>query len=367
MEREQGDAIVNHDIIVLGASAGGVDALTRLFRRLPRNIPAAFLVVQHITPSARSVLPQLLDKAGPLPAAHAADGEPIVNGHIYIAPPDFHLLVGQQDRMLRVRQGPQENRSRPAIDPLFRSAAVAFGPRVVGAVLSGMLDDGTAGLVAVKACGGISIVQDPEDAAWPDMPRNALRGDTPDYCVPIADMGALFTRLANMPAGPAVEAPKRLRAEVVISEQEFTVIPDEATLIGKPSRLSCPQCGGVLNEIHEGKTVRFRCQIGHAYGPESLAAAQSDALEEALAAAVRTHHDRQILFRRMEQDARSRGLEHSATRWKNAAENAEHSAEVISKAAAVLRRPAAPFPGSRARDAKSDPASRSPTTTAEAD
>ena len=179
---------MDHDIILLGASAGGVDALIRLCSGLPRDLPAALLVVQHIAPTSRSMLPRLLCRAGPLPAAHAEDREAIRPGRIYVAKPDHHLLVNAADHRLMLRRGPHENRSRPAIDPLFRSAAVAFGPRVVGGVLSGLLEDGTAGLVAIKAYGGISVVQSPEDAAWPDMPRNALRGDSPDHCITLAEM-----------------------------------------------------------------------------------------------------------------------------------------------------------------------------------
>lgn len=245
-----------------------------------------------------------------------------------------------------LRRGPQENRTRPAIDPLFRSAAVAFGPRVVGVVLSGLLEDGTAGLVAIKACGGVSVVQDPEDAAWPGMPLSALRGDSPDHCVPLAEMPALLDRLARSPAGPARPVPPRIAAELHIAEQEIAMVGEQTGTVGRPSHLSCPQCGGVLNEIEEGKAARFRCQIGHAYGPESLAAAQSDALEEALAAAVRTHHERQILFRRMEDAARAQGMPHAMRRWAQAAEEAERAAALIATAAtAILRRPAEPEPG----------------------
>jgi two-component system, chemotaxis family, protein-glutamate methylesterase/glutaminase len=331
---------MHHDIILLGASAGGVDALTGLCRGLPNDLPAAVMVVQHVAPTARSVLPQLLDRAGPLPAAHAEDGEVIRPGQIYVARPDHHLLVNGDGRRLMLRRGPQENRTRPAIDPLFRSAAVAFGPRVVGVVLSGLLDDGTAGLVAIKACGGVSVVQDPDDAAWPDMPRNALRGDSPDHCVPLAGMAPLLDRLARSPAGPPRPVPPRVAAEARIAEQEIAAMGQELQELGHPSRMSCPQCGGVLNEIVDGKTTRFRCQIGHAYGPDSLAATQADALEEALAAAIRTHHERQILFRRMEEAARAQGLPHAAARWARAAGEAERSAALIAGAADVLRRPA---------------------------
>lgn len=335
---------VDHDIILLGASAGGVDTLTRLCRGLPRDLPAAVLMVQHIAPLTRSVLPRLLERAGPLPAAHARDGEAIRPGRIYVAPPDYHLLVNTEDRRLMLRRGPHENRTRPAIDPLFRSAAAAFGPRVVGVVLSGLLEDGTAGLIAIKACGGVSVVQSPEDAAWPDMPLNALRGDSPDHCVTLAEMPALLNRLARSPAGSARPVPPRIAAEVRIAEQEIAAMGENIETVGQPSRLSCPQCGGVLNEIEEGKTTRFRCQIGHAYGAESLATAQSDALDEALAAAVRTHHERQLLFRRMEETARARGMRHAMQRWARAAEEAERAAALIASAAEILRRPVEPEP-----------------------
>lgn len=333
---------MGHDVIVLGSSAGGIDALTRLCGGLPHDLPASVLVVQHIAPTARSLLPAILSRSGPLPAVHASEGDALAPGRIYVAQPDHHLLVNREDHRLMLRRGPQENRTRPAIDPLFRSAAVAFGPRVVGVVLSGLLDDGTAGLVAVKACGGISVVQDPADAAWPDMPRNALRGDSPDHCVPIQEMPTLLDRLARSPAGPARPVPPRVAAEARIAEREIADMGEDSGKLGRPSRISCPQCGGVLNEIEDGKTTRFRCQIGHAYGPESLAATQADALEEALAAAVRTHHERQLLFRRMEETARGRGLLHAAQRWARAAEEAENSAKLISTAAEVLRRPAVP-------------------------
>ena len=214
----------------------------------------------------------------------------------------------------------------------------------MGVVLSGLLDDGTAGLIAIKACGGVSIVQDPADATWPDMPRNALLGDSPDHCVALAAMPALLDRLARSPAGPPRPAPANLVVEARIAAQEIANMGQETARPGRPSRLSCPQCGGVLNEIHEDRTTRFRCQIGHAYGPESLAATQVDALEEALAVAVRTHHERQHLFQRMGEMARQRGLGHATERWSRAAMEAERAAALIAKASDLLRRPAEPEP-----------------------
>jgi two-component system chemotaxis response regulator CheB len=327
----------NRDTIVIGASAGGVDTLVGICRGLPPDLPAAVLVVQHVSPTSRSAMPEILSRAGPLPVMPARDGDPIRRGTIVVAPPDLHLLVSPDGQRICLRRGPLENRTRPAIDPLFRSAAVSRGPRVIGAVLSGMLDDGTAGLVAVKACGGISVVQDPEDAAWPDMPRNALLGDSPDHCVPAADLPGLLARLARTPVSPFPSIPPRLLAEARISQQEFASMPPSSGAVGKPSRMSCPACGGVLNEIAGEKLPRFRCQIGHAYGPESLALTQQEALEEALSVAIRTHHDRQQLFLRMQQQAEQRGMQHASRRWRLAAAEAERAAGLIAGAIGILR------------------------------
>jgi two-component system chemotaxis response regulator CheB len=183
-----------HDIIVIGASAGGVEALSALVENVPANIPAAVFVVVHFPAQSTSVLPQLLTRAGQLPAVHANDGEAIQTGRIYIAPPDFHMVLERGS--MSVVRGPRENHSRPAIDPLFRSAALAYGPRVVGAILSGTLGDGTAGLAAVKRRGGIAVVQDPEEAPFPDMPRNALQYVRADYVLPLAEIPPLLVRVS---------------------------------------------------------------------------------------------------------------------------------------------------------------------------
>ncbi|NKC32258.1 chemotaxis protein CheB [Falsiroseomonas selenitidurans] len=327
----------NHDLIVLGASAGGLDALTAICRGLPADLPAALLVVQHVSPTSRSAMAEILGRAGKLPSAQATDGARIRPGTILVAPPDQHLLVAREGDRVLLRRGPQENRTRPAIDPLFRSAAVARGPRVVGVVLSGMLDDGTAGLVAVKACGGISVVQDPADAAWPDMPRNALLGDSPDHCLPAAALPALLDRLARTSAGPSAAVPSWLLTETRIAEQEMAGMANSPGSVGLPSRMSCPACGGVLNEIEDEARPRFRCQIGHAFGPDSLAMAQQESLEEALSVAIRTHHDRKLLFRRMQEQAAMRGMTHATRRWQAAAAEADRAAGLIGRAMATLR------------------------------
>jgi two-component system chemotaxis response regulator CheB len=327
------------DIVVVGSSAGGVAALVRICSGLPGDCPAAILIAQHVAPASRSVLPELIRRAGPLPARHPDDGEVIQPGQIYVAPPDLHLLV--RPGSLILRRGPYENRTRPAADPLFRSAAISYGPRVIGVVLTGLLDDGTAGLVAIKRCGGMSVVQDPADALWPEMPRNALKNDSPDYSAPVAELPALLARLTSEAAGPKVPIPPNLIREARLSEQELS-ITETTALLGRPSRLSCPQCGGVLNEVEEKGAVRFRCQIGHALSVDGLMAAHTDELERALEVALRKHRDRLILFRRLERDSSSRGLKHASGRWQEAAAEAEKSIKVLGEAIASMKRQVTP-------------------------
>ncbi|HET8632488.1 MAG TPA: chemotaxis protein CheB [Thermomicrobiales bacterium] len=208
-----------HDIIVVGASSGGVEALTRLVGGLPDDLPAAVFVVLHVPPTATSMLPRILMRYGPLPARHAADGDPIRRGEILVAPPDRHLLV--QRGRVRVLRGPRENRHRPAVDPLFRSAAYAYGPRVVGVVLSGALDDGTAGLLAIKRRGGLAVVQDPAEALFPGMPESAVGHVAVDHCLPVAQMGPLQAGLAREPAPEegAFPVPRDLELEVGRTER----------------------------------------------------------------------------------------------------------------------------------------------------
>lgn len=325
-----------HDIVVMGSSAGGVETLMRICGGLPADLPASVFLVQHMSPSSRSMLPELLSRVGKLPARHPQDGEATRAGHIYVAPPDHHMLL-EPGRVL-LRRGPHENRTRPAVDPLFRSAAVSYGARVIGVVLTGLLDDGTAGLVAIKRCGGVSVVQDPLDATWPEMPRNALEGDHVDYTTTAADLPSLLTELTRQDAGPTPPISPNLAREARIAAEE-TRMANPTGPLGHPSRLSCPQCGGVLNEVQEEGAARFRCQIGHAFSPESLLAAQSEELERALEVAVRTHRERVVLFRRMEQLSLSRALPHAAAHWSAAAAEAEGLAHVITQAITKLKKP----------------------------
>jgi two-component system chemotaxis response regulator CheB len=326
------------DIIVIGASAGGVDALSRLCAALPADLPAAVFVVQHLSPTSRSVLPQLLARAGPLPAIAPVDGQAFERGHIYIARPDHHLLL--REGKVLVRRGPYENRTRPAVNALFRSAALAYGARVIGVVLTGLLDDGTDGLIAIKAAGGTSIVQDPDDAEWPSMPRNAVKRDHVDRVLPLAEMGALLGRLARDEAGPNIPLPKEYATEDLIAAQEFAMSEhSEIETPGRASKLSCPDCGGVLNQLDAGDEPRFRCQVGHAFTPLGLADAQSSELERALGIAMRTHRDRIKLFTQMADSARDRGLKHAVARWEIAQAESEQMLAVLDQATTALRKP----------------------------
>ncbi len=215
--------MAGHDIVVIGGSAGGVEALRRICAGLPADLPATVFVVLHISPATRSVMPELLSRAGPLPARHPRDEEATSRGTIYVAPPDMHMLLRPGHVILR--RGPLESSSRPAIDALFRSAAVAYRSRVIGVVLSGLLDDGSAGLMAIKACGGICVVQEPDDAMWPEMPRNALSHDGVYYRATVADLPALLTRLVSEAPGEMPPIPHHLIVQAAAAAREVATTP----------------------------------------------------------------------------------------------------------------------------------------------
>ena len=315
------------DILAIGASAGGLGALKRLFGGMPKGFAPTVFVVVHISPTAHSKLPLLLDRIGWLPAFHPSDDEPIRPGHIHVAPPDHHLLL-HRDRVL-IRRGPRENRTRPAVDPLFRSAGVAFGSRVIGIVLSGALDDGASGLRAIRRCGGIGVVQDPAEAEWPGMPQSAIERGEVDHVLPLDRMPALLTQLSAEPAPPSPPTPLDIATEARIAEQEFTTVSDDTQAVASPTTLSCPECGGGLSEIHDGVVLRFRCQVGHAYSPDSMEEAQAEAIEKALWVALRTHEDRVELFRRLGNHATERGRNRLATNWDQQMQEARKNAELL--------------------------------------
>jgi two-component system chemotaxis response regulator CheB len=286
---------VSRDLVVVGASAGGLAPLRTIASRLPSDFPACVLVVLHTGPHP-SRLPQLLDAAGPLEASFATDGAPLRPGTIYVAPPDHHLLV--RESLMRVTRGPKEHHTRPAIDPLFRSAALWGGPRVTGVVLSGSNDDGSAGLHSIKACGGTALVQDPDDAEEPVMPRSALRNVAVDVVVPADGIAPALRELLGQPVVRAAPVPEWLALEERASVGEGTPV-ETLRMIGRPSPLVCADCSGTLFELSGDTPVRYRCHTGHAYTLRTLQESQATATEAALWSAIRALQERETLLRRI--------------------------------------------------------------------
>ena len=317
----------NRDVIVIGGSAGGTSAVTRLVGGLPADLPAAVLITIHRGLDSPGLLAEILAAAGPLPAATAEEGQPLERGRIYVAPSDRHLLVGRDH--VHVRRGPRENRARPAIDPLFRSAAVNCSSRVIGVVLSGMLNDGSSGLQAIKRCGGLAVVQDPRDAAVPDMPRNALMYANVDEVLPLAGIAPLLTKLAtsSRPLPPA-EVPEEIRLEALIAAQELTVMPDQHRF-GSLAELTCPDCHGAMQEIREDGLVRYRCHTGHAFTLEALSLSQGEAWERTLYTAMRAQQEQAMLCRRLAKEARGRRQMRSETDFGRRALDYEEGAELL--------------------------------------
>lgn len=311
-----------HDIIVIGASAGGVDALKRLVQGFPDDLAAAVFVVQHLARHARSYLPNALTRAGPLPAAHPEDGQRFERGHIYVAPPGAHLLL--EHERIRLSAGPEENRHLPAIDPLFRSAAVAFGPRVIGVVLTGALNDGTAGLWAVKQRGGIAVVQEPHEAFNPSMPESALAAVDVNARLPLADMPAYLAQMAREPAPPERDFPVSRELKVETDVALGQSVSDPAQQPGVQSFYTCPTCKGPLWEINDGGLLRYRCQIGHAFTSDVLMASQADAVDAALWTALETLEQRARMADRMAARARQDRRMHAARYFETQARDTSH-------------------------------------------
>jgi two-component system chemotaxis response regulator CheB len=316
------------DIVVVGASAGGVDALCRLVGGLPADLPAAVLAVCHLASNRPSALPAILERCGELPAAAARDGELVRPGRVYVAPPDHHLLV--KSGVLQLSRGPRENHYRPAIDPLFRSAARDYGPRVVAVVLTGALNDGTAGLLAVRAAGGVAVVQDPRDSFMSTMPENARVVAGADHVVPVGRMPALITELV---ARPAKRHEERSMTDPIEKATE-TVNHDMAEQIrgdrrGEISLYTCPECGGSLWQLDENDMIRFRCHTGHAYYGETLLGEQEEALEAGLWIAVRTFKEKAVLSQQMAAHHRARGKTDIAERFEEDAHTATRYAGLI--------------------------------------
>lgn len=311
------------DTIVIGGSAGAFGSLKVLLKALPEDLDAAVLVCLHTGIESALRSHELLQPHSRLPLRAAQDGMSLEKGRVLFAPPDQHLLIHGDH--VHLRRGPRENNFRPAIDPLFRSAAVHRSTRAAGVVLSGLLDDGAAGLAAVSETGGLCLVEDPEGADYDSMPRAARNA------VPNAEAhspGALarrLTEIAGSPVGEAVPATEALRLELMIASLEKNSMAT-AEKLGELSPLNCPDCNGVLWEIKGERTRRFRCHTGHAYGEESLSAAQEEALERTLYDSLRAHRGRAELLRRMASDA---GSGASGDRLSERAEGCEQDAELI--------------------------------------
>ncbi|MFD1146571.1 chemotaxis protein CheB [Saccharothrix hoggarensis] len=345
------------DLIVVGASAGGVEALRTFVAGLPGDLDAAVAVVLHLPAGGTSALAGILNRAGPLPAVNASDGMALRRGRVHVAPPDHHLLV--VDGAVHLSHGPTENGHRPAVDALFRSAASAHGARVIGIVLSGALDDGTAGMITIAARGGLTVVQDPDDALYAGMPTSVLRHVKADHVLPAAKMGALLEDCVGVavddqpaedrsrddpipgnghpgedrsredrPGRDRLGTADLARRETAISAADGGVHADEVIPLGRPSTFSCPDCSGALVELN-AEPKRFRCQVGHAWTAEALLDAQGVALEKAVWTALRTLEEKANLARRMRGDAHARGADLLVRRFERTEEEAAHAADVL--------------------------------------
>jgi two-component system chemotaxis response regulator CheB len=321
-------AMPTNQIVVIGSSAGGLEALRLIVRDLPGDFPLPICIVNHSAPQAPGVIGEILHRIGALPAMNARDRDRLVPGQIYVAPPDYHLVV--EPGMLRVTKGPRENRFRPAIDPLFRSAAQVYGPGVIGVLLTGNLDDGTAGLSAVKQLGGIAIVQDPADALYPEMPDNAIRHVNVDYVVALAEVAPLLVDLASRPIPQRTppEVPDHVQVEVKIA-MEHNPIDAGLEKLGEPSPFACPECHGVLLQLKEGTRTRFRCHTGHAYSIASLLAAVSEGIEDSLWTAIRSLEEGQLLMCRVADHLRTAHNPHEAALLVERADQARRQSDVI--------------------------------------
>ncbi|MEY4941246.1 MAG: two-component system, chemotaxis family, response regulator [Verrucomicrobiota bacterium] len=315
------------DIVVIGASAGGVEALQKVTAALPSDFPGAVFIVLHLWADARSYMNLILQRNCPLLVRLPEDGEAVRPGTVCVAPPDFHLLLAP-DR-IRVLRGPRENHTRPAINPLFRTAAAAYGPRVTGVILTGMLDDGTAGLWAVKRCGGAAIVQDPDEALFAEMPRNAVENVEVDYCVPLSRIPSLITRLAREPVETSLAQVPEV-VQINNAGVKMTVTDIDMDKVGNRSSLTCPECGGALWEITEGRMVQFRCHVGHGYTPLTLAEEQKLSVEQALWSALRALKESAALDQRLAERTGQAGLEKAnAVHHRNAKEKMRQAQQLL--------------------------------------
>ncbi|MGI4869667.1 MAG: chemotaxis protein CheB [Janthinobacterium lividum] len=318
------------NIIVIGASTGGFEAIKQLVAALPATLDAAIFIVWHMSPDVTGILPQVLNRQNTLVASNAIDNEPISRNHIYVAPPDKHLLLEQG--ILRVTRGPKENRFRPAVDPLFRSAAYIYGARVIGIVLSGALDDGTSGLWTIKSRGGIAIVQEPAEAEVSSMPESALAAVQVDYRVSIAEMAPLLVKLTAETVTEvgeiAMEEEKKTAREVRIAAEKGGLERGKLAF-GKLTPYACPECHGVLSAITDGDIIRYRCHTGHAYSADSLLTAITERIEDTLWNAIRGVEESILLLNNLGDHYAEKNQPKLAAMYFKKAQEAESRAEIV--------------------------------------
>lgn len=316
-----------HDLVVVGASAGGVETLRRVVAGLPDDLAAAICVVLHLAPDSPSALARILERSGKLPCRAAQDGDRLEPGCILVAPPDRHLVI--EDGRVRVTVGPRENGHRPAIDTLFRSAAAQRDGRVVGVILSGTRDDGSAGLAVIKASGGAAVVQDPKEAMYAGMPRSALASVAVDAVVPSGEVARTVVAMVNGDPLPPGSGPPE---EPDPAPGPPPQLPDGP--VPDPVTTTCPECGGVLTERHHAGVVQWQCRVGHRYSPDSLLNAQAEDVEAALWAAVRALEDRRLMLDRMAHQFESREQRISARSVRRRAQEAHTQAQAVRDALA---------------------------------
>jgi two-component system chemotaxis response regulator CheB len=318
------------NIIVIGASAGGFEAIKQLVAALPATLDAAIFIVWHMAPDVTGLLPRVLNRQKGLVASNAIDNEEINFNHVYVAPPDKHLLLDKG--VVRVTRGPKENRFRPAVDPLFRSAAEHYGARVIGIILSGALDDGTAGLWTVKSRGGLAIVQEPEEALVSSMPESALAAVDVDYRVPMAEMAPLLVRLTAETVTEAndiaMEEQRKTDIETRIAAQKPALQQGVLTL-GTLTPYTCPDCHGVLLAITDGDIIRYRCHTGHAHSADSLLATITEQIEDTLWSAVRGVEESILLLNNLGDHYADRNQPKLAAMYFKKAQEAESRAEIV--------------------------------------
>ena len=330
--------MIRRDIIAIGGSWGAVDAIKQLLRELPGDLAATLFIAIHVGARGNDLLAEIFAEQAAITTSTARDGDELQPGHAYVAPADHHLLL--IGGVVRLGHGPRENMSRPAIDPLLRSVGACFGPRAIGVILTGMLNDGASGLADLKRCGGLTVVQSPRDAAASDMPWEALRATQVDYRAPLSGLPGLLAELSAQEAGAPIDVPADIAEEVEIAlgTARTAILPDGLSDV---TALTCPACGGVLSQIRREPPLRYRCQVGHAYTAEALVSQQESAVDEAIRLALRVVEERVTLTEAMRDDAHRAGRRAAASSYDERLAESRAHADVLQQAIEKTKRPAA--------------------------